>query len=235
MLLSLTQMLSSRASSRLFLVSYLLLWENVVSTSTCAEKDATIQDSLEKLLTLTTFMSQVVSSETAKLFTEFNNQYAQGKRYNDRIPGTCHTEFFDTPVNKEQSLGRSPETLLTLVHSLLNSWTNALNHLVNEMSTMQGDTSSLISKAREIQAKFDELTTGVKIVQSMSFADHFQIGERDIATYSAWSGLASLQSSNEDVRCFSFHTMIRCLLRDSRKVNTYLEVIKYQMVDQNNC
>jgi hypothetical protein len=61
----------ARASSRLFLVSYLLLWENVVSTSTCAEKDATIQDSLEKLLTLTTFMSQVVSSETAKLFTEF--------------------------------------------------------------------------------------------------------------------------------------------------------------------
>ncbi|XP_021071709.1 prolactin-2B1 [Mus pahari] len=228
MLLSLTQMLSSRASSRLFLVSYLLLWENVVATSTCAERDATIQDSLEKLLTLTTFMSQVVSSETAKLFTEFNNQYAQGKRYNDRVPGTCHTAFFDTPSNKEQSLGRSPETLLTLVHSLLNSWTNALNHLVNEMSAMQGDPSSLISKAREIQAKFDELTTGVKTVQSM-------IGERDIETYPAWSGLASLQSSNEDVRCFSFHTLIRCLLRDSRKVNTYLEVIKYKLVDQSNC
>ncbi|XP_021036678.1 prolactin-2B1 [Mus caroli] len=227
MLLSSAQMLSSRASC-LFLVSYLLLWENVVFTSTCAEKDDTIQDSLEKLLTLTTFMSHVVSSETAKLFTEFNNQYDQGKRYNDRIPGTCHTEFFDTPVNKEQSLGRSPGTLLTLVHSLLNSWKNALNHLVNEMSAMQGDPSSLISKAREIQAKFDELTTGVKIVQNM-------IGEREIETYPAWSGLASLQSSNEDVRCFSFQTLIRCLLRDSRKVNTYLEVIKYKMVDQNNC
>ncbi|XP_031214884.1 prolactin-2B1 [Mastomys coucha] len=228
MLLSLTQVFSSRASLLLFLASYLLLWENVVSTSTCAEKDANIQDPLEKLLTLTTFMSHVVSSETAKLFSEFNNQYAQGKRYNDRIPETCHTAFFDTPANKEQSLGRNPETLLTLVHSLLNSWTNTLNHLVNEMSTMQGDPSSLISKAREIQTKFDELTTGVKTILRM-------IGERDNETYLAWSGLASLQSSNEDVRCFSFYTLIRCLLRDSRKVNTYLEVIKYKIVDQNNC
>ncbi|XP_028638153.1 prolactin-2B1-like [Grammomys surdaster] len=228
MLLSLTQIFSSRASSLLFLVSYLLLWENVYSTSTCAERNATIQDSLEKLLQLTTFISHVVSSETAKLLTEFNNQYAHGKRYNERIPGTCHTALFDTPVNKEQSLGSNPKTLLKFVHSLLNSWTNALNHLVNEMSAMQGDPSSLISKAREIQAKFHEITTGVQTTLSM-------IGERDNETYLAWSGLSSLQSSNEDVRCFSFHTMIRCLLRDSRKINTYLEVIKYKMVDQNNC
>ncbi|XP_052012094.1 prolactin-2B1-like [Apodemus sylvaticus] len=228
MLLSLTQIFSSRASLLLFLVSSLLLWKNVASTSTCAEKDATIQDSLEKLLTLTTFMSHFVSTETAKLFAEFNNQYAQGKRYNDRIPGTCHTALFDTPVNKEESLGKSPEALLTLVHNLLNSWTNALNDLVNEMSTMQGDPSPLISKARGIQAKFDELTTGINTILSM-------IGESDGETYLAWSGLPSLQSSNEDVRCFSFYTLIRCLLRDSRKVNTYLEVIKYKMVDQNIC
>ncbi|XP_032741042.1 prolactin-2B1 [Rattus rattus] len=228
MLLSLTQIFSSRASSLLFLVPYLLFWENVASISTCAERDATIQHSLEKLLTLTTFMSHVMSIETAKLFTEFNNQYAQGKRYNDRIPGTCHTAFFDTPVNKEQSLGSDPKTLLKLVRSLLNSWTNALNHLVNEISAMKGDPSFLFSKAREIQAKFDELMTGVKTILTM-------IGERDNDTYLAWSGLSSLQSSNEDVRCFSFYTLIRCLLRDSRKVNTYLEVIKYQIFNQNNC
>lgn len=62
---------SARASSLLFLVPYLLFWENVASISTCAERDATIQHSLEKLLTLTTFMSHVMSIETAKLFTEF--------------------------------------------------------------------------------------------------------------------------------------------------------------------
>ncbi|XP_005066491.1 prolactin-2B1-like [Mesocricetus auratus] len=227
MMHNLTIMLTSRAPL-LLLVSYLLLRENVTSAPICVKRDGDTQKTLEKLFKLTTFMSQITRSQAAKMFTEFDKQYAQGKSYNDRFPDSCPTDSFDTPENKEQVLESNPEVLLNLISSLLYSWSDPLFHLVNEMSALQGDTYAILSKAREIQAKFEELRMGVKAILN-------KIGEKDNDTHVVWSGLPSLQSSNEDVRHFSFYNLIRCLLRDSHRVNTYFEVLKYRMIHQSNC
>ncbi|KAM7322758.1 hypothetical protein ACRRTK_018263 [Alexandromys fortis] len=151
----------------LLLVSYLLLWENVTSVPTCVKRDRNTRKSLRRLFALATFISQITSRQAANLFAEFDKQYAQGKRYNDRIPDICPSDFLDTPGNKNQVL-------------------------------------------------------------------ESKIGEKHDESYPVWSGLSSLKSSNEDVRCFAFYNMIRCLLRDSRRVTTFLEVLKYQII-QNKC
>ncbi|MEJ1284632.1 prolactin family 2 subfamily b member 1 [Cricetulus griseus] len=225
--LSLIPIFSSRVSL-LLLLSYLLFGDNVTSAATCVKRDGDTQKTLEKLFKLATFMSQITSSQAAKMFTEFDKQYAQGKNYNDRFPESCPTESFDTPENKGQVLESNSEVLLKLVCNLLYSWTEPLFHLVNEMSALQGDTSAMLSKAREIRAKFGELRVGVKVILN-------KIGEKDNEIYVAWSGLPSLQSSNEDIRGFAFFNLIRCLVRDSHRINTYLEVLKYRMIHQNNC
>ncbi|XP_041488543.1 prolactin-2B1-like [Microtus oregoni] len=224
--LSLTQIFSSRALLRL-LVSYLLLWENVTSAPTCVKRDGDTQKSLRRLFTLATFISQITSRQAANLFTEFDKQYAQGKRYNDRIPDTCPTDFLDTPGNKNQVLESKPEVLLKLLCNLLYSWNDPLNHLVKEMSAMPGDPNAILAKARDIQGKVGQLMVGVKTILR-------EIGEKYDKSYLVWSGLASLKSSNEDVRCFAFYNLIHCLLRDSRRVNTFLEVLKYQII-QDKC
>ncbi|CAH6803848.1 Prl2b1 [Phodopus roborovskii] len=212
----------------LLLVSYLLLWKNVTSAPTCVKRDEDIQKTLEKLFKLTTYISQVTSRQAANMFTEFDKQYTQGKSYNDRFPDSCPTDPFDTPENKEQVLESNPEVLLKLVCNLLYSWIEPLFHLVNEMSALQGDTYAILYQATEIQDKFDELMAGVKAILN-------KIGEKDNEIYVVWSGLPSLQSSDEDVRHFAFYNLIRCLVRDSRRINTYLEVLKYRMIHQNNC
>ncbi|KAK7824732.1 hypothetical protein U0070_020239 [Myodes glareolus] len=221
--LSLTQMFSSRALL-LLLVSYLLLRENVTSAPTCVKRDGDIQKSLRRLFTLATFISQITNRQVVNLFAEFDKQYAQGKRYNDRIPDSCPTDFLDTPENKNQVLESKPEVLLKLLCNFLYSWTDPLNHLVKEMSAMPGNPNAIVSEARAIQKRIGQLMVGVKTILS-------EIGEENDEINVVWSGLASLKSSNEDVRCFAFYNLIRCLLRDSRRVNTFLEVLKYQIIE----
>ncbi|XP_057644095.1 prolactin-2B1-like [Chionomys nivalis] len=222
--LSLTQIFSSRA---LLLVSYLLLWENVTCAPTCVKRDGDTQKSLRRLFTLATFISQNTGRQAANLFTKFDKQYAQGKRYNERIPDNCPTDFLDTPENKNQVLESKPEVLLKLLCKLLYSWTDPLHHLVEEMSAMPGDPNAILSEARAIQGRVGQLILGVKTILR-------EIGEKNDESYLVWSGLSSLKSSNEDVRCFAFYNLIRCLLRDSRRVNTFLEVLKYQII-QDKC
>ncbi|CAO2595599.1 Prl2b1, partial [Lemmus lemmus] len=154
-------------------------------------------------------------------------QYAKGKRYNDRIPDNCPTDFIDTPENKDQVLQSKPEVLLKFLRNLLYSWTDPLHHLVNEMSAMPGNRNAIRSEARSIQTRVGQLTVGVKTILS-------EIGEKNDEIYPVRSRLASLKSSNEDVRCFAFYNLIRCLLRDSRRVNTFLEVLKYKLI-QDKC
>ncbi|KAL6088718.1 hypothetical protein STEG23_000809, partial [Scotinomys teguina] len=97
-----------------------------------------------------------------------DKQYAQGKRYNERVPDICPADVFDTPINKKQVLESN-------------------------------------------------------------------MGEKPEETYLVWSGLTSLQSSNEDVRRFAFYNMFRCLLKDSHRINTFLEVLKHRVIHENNC
>ncbi|XP_037062344.1 prolactin-2B1-like [Peromyscus leucopus] len=212
----------------LFLVSNLLLWENAASAPTCVKRDLDTQKSLERLVKLAAFVSKTINSQAGEIFTEFDEQYAHGKRYNDRVPDICPTDFFETPVNKEQVLKSNPEVLLQLVYKLLYSWANPLHHLVNEISIMQGDPYSILYKTRQIKAKIEDLTEGIKIILS-------KIGEKANESYRAWSGLSALQSSNEDVRCFTFYNLFRCMLKDSHRINTFLEVLKYRIIHENNC
>ncbi|OBS67782.1 hypothetical protein A6R68_03677, partial [Neotoma lepida] len=51
--------------------------------------------------------------------------------------------------------------------------------------------------------------------------------------YPAWSGLADLQSSDEDTHLFAFYSLVRCLKRDTHKIDTYLKVLRCRVVFNN--
>ncbi|XP_060228505.1 prolactin-2B1-like [Meriones unguiculatus] len=213
----------------LSLVSCLFLWENGITAPTCVkDNDDNTALYLEKLFSLTFFMTDVLATQVQNLHAEFINQYAQDKKCSDRIPEICHTEVLDTPKNRAEAQKTNPEELLKLVYSLLGSNNNTLHHLVNEMSLLQGDTSALLFKARQIKEKFEDLMEGVKIILAL-------VEEKGNIIYVPWSGLASLQSNSEDVRYFAFYNLIRCLLRDARKISIFHEVIKHKMAARNTC
>ncbi|XP_055475044.1 prolactin-2B1-like [Psammomys obesus] len=177
----------------LSLVSCLFLWENGITAPTCVkDNDDDTALYLEKLYSLTSFMTDVLATQVQNLHAEF------------------------------------PEELLKLVYSLLGSNNNTLHHLVNEMSLLQGNTSALLFKARQIKAKIEDLMEGVKIILTL-------VEEKENIIYVPSSGLASLQSNSEDVHYFAFYNLIRCLLRDAQKITIFLEVINHKMAARNTC
>ncbi|CAO2595600.1 PRL [Lemmus lemmus] len=111
---------------------------------------------------------------------------------------------------------------------ILRDWKDPLKHLVTELSAMPGVPDDILSKAKAIEDQHKIFLEHIlKIVPKI-------YGTTENVDYTIWSRLASLKSSNEDVRCFAFYNLIRCLLRDSRRVNTFLEVLKYKLI-QDKC
>ncbi|XP_050999178.1 prolactin-2B1-like [Acomys russatus] len=183
---------------------------------------------MEKLLQKTTYLSHILTSQVGELFRRFDQQYVQSMGVSDIVPDFCHTEAFDTPETKEETLETNPKELLNLAYSILGSYNDTLHHLVDEMSIMQGNTSALLIKARQIQQKFIDLMYGVKLMLIV-------MEEQNNAFFAPWSGESSLQLHNADERTLYIYNLIRCVFRDVRKISTFIEIVKYQMTNQMNC
>ncbi|KAM7322752.1 hypothetical protein ACRRTK_018257 [Alexandromys fortis] len=53
--------------------------------------------------------------------------------------------------------------------------------------------------------------------------------------YSVWSQFPSLQGIDEESRDLALYNKIRCLRRDSHKVDNYLKLLRCRIVHNNNC
>lgn len=175
-------------------------------------------------------LSEEISKQALQLFTEFDNQYAQSKQLINKNFKKCHTSSLELPKPSSTSVQTHPITLLKIASKLLSAWKVPLNDLVNNLPSLKDIHPNILSKAREIEAKSAGLLEGVK-----SILIQMQNGDTEDENYPGWSGLASLQSENEDDRLFAYYNMIRCEGRETQKVETALKMVKCKISNENNC
>ncbi|XP_054577158.1 prolactin isoform X1 [Eptesicus fuscus] len=230
------------------LMSNLLLCKNVASMPTCPNGDGQCRVPLGELFDRAVILSDYIHNLSSEMFSEFDKRYTQGRRFITKTINGCHTSLIPTPEDKEQAQKTDHEDLLNMILTVLRSWNEPLYHLVTEVRGMQetpGTPGSLgmqenlhtkiapngiLSKAIEIEERNKQLLEGMERIISQ-----VQSGVRRNEAYPIWLGLPSLQVADEDARLFAFYNLLRCLRRDSHKVDNYLKLLKCQIIYNNNC
>ncbi|OBS71250.1 hypothetical protein A6R68_00209 [Neotoma lepida] len=113
--------------------------------------------------------------------------------------------------------------------NISHAWEEPLKHLVSAVPTLPGASNDMLKKANAVKDRNHVLQEGMKTILSRS-----QIEVEENA-YPTWSGLADLQSSDEDTHLFAFYSLVRCLKRDTHKIDTYLKVLRCRVVFNNEC
>ncbi|XP_008824918.1 prolactin-2A1-like [Nannospalax galili] len=225
MLLSLSQ--PCAGTLLLLLVTNVLLGKNTASDPVCYMWSNRCHLSFSDHFSQAVTVSQEIRDQVTDTFTEFDKQYTQDLEFNDRVP-TCHTSSLAVPEKEEEAQQMKPVILLKLTHTLLGAWTNPLQHLVEEMGSLQGAPAALLSNATEIEENHKGLLEGVrKLIR--------RVEDKENKNYPAWSGLESLQSDNEDTRLFAFYNLFRCLIKDSETATTHLKHLRCQMDPYSEC
>ncbi|XP_008144290.2 prolactin isoform X2 [Eptesicus fuscus] len=214
------------------LMSNLLLCKNVASMPTCPNGDGQCRVPLGELFDRAVILSDYIHNLSSEMFSEFDKRYTQGRRFITKTINGCHTSLIPTPEDKEQAQKTDHEDLLNMILTVLRSWNEPLYHLVTEVRGMQETPApnGILSKAIEIEERNKQLLEGMERIISQ-----VQSGVRRNEAYPIWLGLPSLQVADEDARLFAFYNLLRCLRRDSHKVDNYLKLLKCQIIYNNNC
>ncbi|XP_007950297.1 prolactin [Orycteropus afer afer] len=214
----------------LLVVSNLLLCKSVASVPICSNGTVNCQMSLQDLFDRAVVLSHYIHNLSTEMFFEFDKRYGQGKGFITKAINSCHTSSLSTPEDKDQAQQTHHEELLSLVLSVLRSWNDPLYHLVSEVRGMQEAPEAILSKAIEIEEQNKRLLEGMeKIIGQV------QPGAKENEVYSVWSGLPSLQMGDEDSRLLGFYNLLRCLRRDSHKIDSYLKLLKCRIIYNSNC
>ncbi|KAM5321932.1 prolactin isoform 1-T1 [Glossophaga mutica] len=214
----------------LLLLSNLLLCRSVDSLPICPSGAVNCEVSLRDLFDRAVILSHYIHNLSSEMFSEFEKQYAQGKRFITKAINSCHTSSIPTPEGKEQAQNIHHEALLSLVLGVLRSWNDPLYHLVTEVRGMQGPNSDILSKAVEIEERNKQLLEGMERIVGQVYP-----GVRENEVSSVWSGFPSPQAADEDSRLSAFYNLLHCLRRDSHKVDNYLKLLKCRLIYNNNC
>ncbi|KAM4834954.1 prolactin [Thomomys bottae] len=214
----------------LLLVSNLLLCQNVASLPLCSGGTVNCQVSLRDLFERAVILSHYIHNLSSEMFSEFYRQYGEGRGFITRAITSCHTSTLSTPEDKEQAQQIQSEQLLNMIRSILLSWNAPLYYLVNEVRGMEEGSDAILSRAAEIEEQNKRLLEGMeKIVRQV------HPGVKESESYSVWPGLSSVQMADEDARLFAYYNLLRCLRRDSHKIDNYLKLLKCRIVYDSNC
>ncbi|XP_076429205.1 prolactin-like isoform X3 [Peromyscus maniculatus bairdii] len=121
------------------------------------------------------------------------------------------------------------DELLKVMISISRVWYHPLEHLVCEVAARKGTCETMLSKIKELEEKNQELLEEMK-----GILVRVHPGAEENA-YPAWMGLAEVRSDNEDTHHFALSNLLHCLRSDTDKIVTYLEVLKCQVIHNNNC
>ncbi|XP_036042704.1 prolactin-3D4-like [Onychomys torridus] len=206
----------------LLLVSNLLLWEHVASKPTGSVSTGDLYDRVVG-------QSHTTYNLAADLYYEFDVKYFKSSWYKTRMPSLCHTASIHTPESREEVHEIKTEDLLKTMINISHAWEEPLKHLVSAVPTLPGASDKMLKIANAVKDKIHVLLAGMKTILSRS---HKEV-EKD--AYPVWSGLADLQSSDEDTHLFAFYTLVRCLRRDTHKTDAFLKVLRCREIFNNEC
>ncbi|XP_052585602.1 prolactin-3D4-like [Peromyscus californicus insignis] len=220
MLLALT--LPNAGVCMLLMVSNLLLWEHVASKPTGSV-------STEDLYYRVVDQSHATYFLAADLFHEFDMKYFNVSWIKYRTLSLCHTASIHTPESREEAHETKTEDLLKAMINISHAWEEPLKHLISAVPTLKEASDKMLKRANAVRNRTRVLQEGMKVILSRSQKKV----EKD--PYPAWSGLADLQSSDEDTRLFAFYNLVRCLRRDTHKIDAYFKLLRCREVFKNEC
>nr|XP_048284096.1 prolactin-like [Myodes glareolus] len=214
------------------LVSNLVLWENVASVPLCPSWDGSCHGTLKNMFNYALSLSYELQNQTAEMLSDFllDVQYASGRWYLDGAQSSCHTSTFGIMLPEEETEQMKAIVLLQEILILLGAWKDPLHHVVTELSGMEEAPTAIIERANIVEIVVKGLQEGVRRILRKIYPRFKEIEE-----YPIWKGLASLQSPDEDLRVFAFHSLFQCLKRDSRKIDSNLKLLKCRFVYDSDC
>ncbi|CAO2595590.1 PRL [Lemmus lemmus] len=195
----------------------------------CLDLEGYNEVSIEEIFDRAIIIAQYNSNLTTQMSEEFDENFAESVWYQARNSSTCHTASLTTPEDNEQIQQTQGEFLLKETIGMLGAWNDPLHHIATELSHMEDPPNDIISKAKDIEGKIKELLEALTWILSKIHPGFPRY------IYPTWSGLASLQSPDEETRFFALYNLLHCLKKDSRKVHSNLRRLQCQLVYKRDC
>ncbi|XP_042134654.1 prolactin-3D1 isoform X1 [Peromyscus maniculatus bairdii] len=213
---------SSAGVCMLLMVSNLLLWEHVSSKPTGSV-------STEALYYRAFIQSHATYFLAGDLYHEFEMNYFNTSWIKNWRLSLCHTDSIHTPQSHEEFHETKTEDLLKAMITMSHAWEEPLKHLISAVPTLKESSDKMLQRTNALRNRTLVLQERMKIILTRSQNEF----EKD--PYPAWSGLADLQSSDEDTRLFAFYSLLRCLKRDTHKMDTYLMMLRCRELFKTEC
>ncbi|CAH6803984.1 prolactin-3C1 [Phodopus roborovskii] len=212
MQLTLTQPCSRKAL--LLLVSSLLLWEHVISTS----DDQRSNEELSYKLLSISHRTRIVAR---KMYKILDAKLSKGRWFKKSGNNTCHTASYPTP--------KKTEDILKLIINVSSAWKYPLKLLTPATLTHLESYDGMLARAIEVKYGNDEILAAAKILLS-----RIQPGFKEYI-YPKWPELKKLRSSNEETHLFAFYKLFYCLRNDTQKIDRYLKILVCRIIKTYKC
>ncbi|CAO2595592.1 Prl6a1 [Lemmus lemmus] len=230
MRLSLSQPCFSGALLMLLMLN-LFLWEKAASVPVYTILSSYGGMSLNELLDhakTESYNIRELIAEMHKIFLE-DVRYTPLRWFPERDLTGCHTSALSVLIPQDGAQQIQGEFLLKETIGMLGAWNDPLHHIATELSHMEDPPNDIISKAKDIEGKIKELLEALTWILSKIHPGFPRY------IYPTWSGLASLQSPDEETRFFALYNLLHCLKKDSRKVHSNLRRLQCQLVYKRDC
>ncbi|KAK7824734.1 hypothetical protein U0070_020241, partial [Myodes glareolus] len=204
----------------LLLVSSLLLWEHAASKPTGFV-------STEDLYDRVVVQSHTTYNLAADIFYEFDSNFYKSSWFPKRMPRLCHTASIHTPESRQEVNETKTEDLLKAIINITNAWEEPLKHLVSAVTSLPKPADNMLKIANTLKNRNAVLLEGLKTILNRTKTVYEETDSP------VWSGLSDLKSADEDTQLFAFYSLVRCLRRDTHKIDTFLKVLRCRVVFNN--
>ncbi|CAO2595583.1 Prl3d4 [Lemmus lemmus] len=220
--MQLTLTLTNSGMCMLLLVSSLLLCEHAASKPT-------VFVSTEDLYDRVVEQSHTTYGLAADIYSEFDSNFFKSSWLTKRMPKICHTASIHTPESRQEVHEIKTEDLLKAIVNITHAWEEPLKHLVSAVPSLPKPSDSMLKTINSVKNRNLVLHDGLKTLLNRTQTAYEETDSP------VWSGLSDLKSADEDTQLFAFYSLVRCLRRDTHKIDTFLKVLRCRVVFNNEC
>ncbi|CAO2595579.1 Prl3d4 [Lemmus lemmus] len=206
----------------LLLVSSLLLCEHAASKPTVF---VSTKDLYERVVE----QSHTTYGLAADIYSEFDSNFFKSSWFTKRMPKICHTASIHTPESRQEVHEIKTEDLLKAIVNITHAWEEPLKHLVSAVPSLPKPSDSMLKTVNSVKDRNHVLHDGLKTLLNRTQTVYEETDSP------VWSGLSDLKSTDEDTQLFAFYSLVRCLKRDTHKIDTFLKVLRCRVVFNNEC
>ncbi|KAH0506768.1 Prolactin-3D4 [Microtus ochrogaster] len=121
------------------------------------------------------------------------------------------------------------EDILKAIINITNAWEEPLKHLASAVPSLPKPSDDMLKTINAVRAKNLVLLEGLKTILTRTKTVYEKTDSPVL------SGLSDLKSADEDTQLFAFYSLVRCLRRDTHKIDTFLKVLRCRVVFNNEC